>query len=235
MSLTFYCNSFKNSLPTYSQYIQRNLMCGSSSLDEVTRQQLTDKGFLFDDTKDNISHLNKYLGDLTGLYWVWKNTDDEFVGTNQYRRFWVEDDISQRTLTDNTLYISAYITHPVSLTNQYIQCHNAAGLYLLENAIKMRGIDMSMETLNELNLINSISSCNMFFGHRKIFNKVCETVFPIVFELFEGSKYTLDFIQPAQQTRLIAFLTERILTLLYHKKDYYFGNINIETIRWQYK
>jgi hypothetical protein len=40
-----------------------------------------------DDTKDNISFKNKYYSELTGIYWVWKNTRQEITGTCHYRRF----------------------------------------------------------------------------------------------------------------------------------------------------
>ena len=40
-----------------------------------------------DDTNDNISSKNKYYSELTGIYWVWKNTRQEITGTCHYRRF----------------------------------------------------------------------------------------------------------------------------------------------------
>jgi hypothetical protein len=43
--------------------------------------------FISDNTLDNISHLNPYYCELTMIYYVWKNTDDDFVGFYHYRRF----------------------------------------------------------------------------------------------------------------------------------------------------
>ena len=40
-----------------------------------------------DDTKDNISDLNRYFAEMTALYWIYKNTTTPFVGMFQYRRY----------------------------------------------------------------------------------------------------------------------------------------------------
>ena len=44
---------------------------------------------LHDDTGDNISMENEYYGELTELYWVWKNiqiADDDIIGFCHYNK-----------------------------------------------------------------------------------------------------------------------------------------------------
>ncbi len=48
--------------------------------------------FTGDDSGDNISDKNKYYSELSGIYWVWKNTDTEIVGTCHYRRYFTNAD-----------------------------------------------------------------------------------------------------------------------------------------------
>ena len=53
------------------------------------------KGWLLDNTLDNISEKNPYYGEYTFYYWYWKNMlkekrNDEWVGFCSYRELWGE-------------------------------------------------------------------------------------------------------------------------------------------------
>ena len=43
--------------------------------------------FVGDDTGESISEKNDYYSELTGLYWVWKNTEQKITGSCHYRRY----------------------------------------------------------------------------------------------------------------------------------------------------
>jgi len=74
---TFYYRP-KNLISAGKNYIP--VWAGKNNKPEVS-------GFIGDDTGDNISEKNKYYSELTGIYWVWKNTHSEYVGSCHYRRY----------------------------------------------------------------------------------------------------------------------------------------------------
>ena len=45
-----------------------------------------DLGYTKDNTGDNISTKNPYFCELTGLYWAWKNLNNDYIGLAHYRR-----------------------------------------------------------------------------------------------------------------------------------------------------
>lgn len=52
-----------------------------------------DFGYAGDDTGDNISAKNCYYGELTGVYWVWKNVRTaDYVGICHYRRYFCTEE-----------------------------------------------------------------------------------------------------------------------------------------------
>jgi hypothetical protein len=240
MNLTLYCNSFAGKDPLHKQCNQKTLMCGSFYLTEDTKKNCINKEYILDNTLQNISHLNHLLGDLTGLYWIWKNTTDEFVGTNQYRRFYDDNQLSSLfPLDKNTLYVSDFLTFGESSWNQYIASHGELGINVLKKASQLKSIPLTETMINSLYHTNKLSSCNTFFAHRTLFDKTCALLFEIIFELYRGSKYLLEFTQFGLHTgrdpndkRLLAFLAERILNIIYIHKNYFFGNVNIIPVKY---
>lgn len=62
---------------------------------------------LGDDTNDNISSKNPYYSELTGIYWVWKNTRQDVTGTCHYRRFFTAKPEPFRYKLKRLLYFPA--------------------------------------------------------------------------------------------------------------------------------
>ena len=53
----------------------------------VGREGKQDLGYIGDNTGDNISSMNPYFCELTGIYWAWKNMHADYIGLCHYRRY----------------------------------------------------------------------------------------------------------------------------------------------------
>lgn len=53
-------------------------------------------GYLRDNIGINISGKNANYCELTGLYWIWKNTDDSYKGLVHYRRYFGRNNLSNK-------------------------------------------------------------------------------------------------------------------------------------------
>lgn len=71
---------YKNGLVLKTDQIYQPVMAGNAILSG-------NKIIPGDDTGENISVKNLYYSELTGIYWVWKNTRQDITGTCHYRRF----------------------------------------------------------------------------------------------------------------------------------------------------
>lgn len=64
-----------------------------------------DKHWMLDNTKKNISQKNKYFGEYTFHYWIWKNyleqiKNDKWIGFCTYRLFWIKRNCKINNLKD---------------------------------------------------------------------------------------------------------------------------------------
>lgn len=60
---------------------------------QVGRAGAADLGYIGDDTGVSISEKNCYYGELTGVYWVWKNIKtSDYVGICHYRRYFCTEE-----------------------------------------------------------------------------------------------------------------------------------------------
>ena len=60
-------------------------------------ENISSKGFISDHTNNNISEKNRFYGEYTFHYWLWKNKIlkdfNNWVGFCQYRKFWLKDKV----------------------------------------------------------------------------------------------------------------------------------------------
>ena len=183
------------------------------------------------DFKENISHLNPKLNEMTSIWCYWKNLmkDADYVGHNHYRRlFRIEDlnDIAEYDVIDakpiRMLFNMSYFTgSPIpnivstDIKNGYAICHKIDDWNKMEELLKKTPYYVDFEDWSEQSQLTS--PCNMFVMKKKIFEDYCNFVFPILFELEKNISLES---RDGYQRRALAFISERLTSLfIYSKKN----------------
>ena len=70
-------------MPSDSLYLPLHVGAEGKKTENGT---VLDLGYTKDNTGENISNLNSSFCELTGLYWAWKNLNEDYIGLVHYRR-----------------------------------------------------------------------------------------------------------------------------------------------------
>lgn len=173
-----------------------------------------------DDGDDNISDLNAYFSELTGIYWVWKNyKGQENIGICHYRRFFTDDRLEKLTssqfdaiLKDYDLITSKNIKTDITYRQTFARAHNIADLDAVGDVIK-RIYPEYGAAFDEVMAGHDQYFGNIFVMNRQLYDEYCEWMFTILMEAMPSIDMTG---YNAYQQRVYGFLTEN-LPLVYIK------------------
>lgn len=182
-----------------------------------------DLGYLGDNTGDHISGWNDRFGELTGVYWVWKNDlDSDVIGICHYRRFFVDQGRSllkqedyERILNEYDIIVSTGMTADGTYLQYYGEAHNIEDLYAVGRAIKKlypEDYPLFEQILNQSKYYYG----NLMVAGRKLFMDYAEWLFAI---LMEAEKEIDVSLYDYYNRRVFGFLSEQLL-LLWIKKHH---------------
>lgn len=240
-NIFLYCNCFREKINLRTEYNQQNLMLGSIGYTTNERQSLRQKRFLLDDVGKNISYLNPIFGQLTGLYWTWKNTNHEITGTSVYRIFW-GDFFKNHQFKKNTLYVPNAIPikqglrqKEITINNvfdQYGYCHDYTNWNLLYDLIKNKKTIIKKNMVDDLFNDTEIIPFNIFISERQIFEIVCSLLFEFCFEMLNTYPEGLLYDNNGNlRTRTIDFFAERILHIIYRNIRYFLPGVELQHVQ----
>ena len=147
-------------------------------------------GYLRDDTGDNISALNGYYSELTGLYWIWKNVHDiNYVGTCHYRRYLIDEN---EHIMNEKQYEQIFKEYELVTTKRVVL--NNSYHYGFSANHNVTALDMTGEVIKELypeyydTFIQLVNGNETYFGNmivtsKELFDKYAEWLFTIFFAL----------------------------------------------------
>lgn len=180
----------------------------------LTKEKISTEALL-DCEGDNISEKNRQFCELTGLYWIWKNACEDYVGLVHYRRhFLLPDNWLERMIenkVDVILPVPLYVAP--SIAENYKERHIASDWEYLMEYFK-REIPKEYEEAERFFSGNLYSPCNMFIVRREVLNRLCEWMFPILFAVVEhgGEK------EDPYLNRYPGFISERLITYFFESR-----------------
>lgn len=161
-------------------------------LDNIREKFLIDKPH----EGDNIDFLNSWYCELTGLYYLWKHVDDDIVGLEHYRRYFVNSknkilsEAEIRKILENVDIIC--IKAPYTKRNPVITWINRNGKrHDFDKFLCFCKYYVGQDYVNECaKILNGDYHClgNMFICKKELIDKYCEFIFDVLFMYQEAEK-----------------------------------------------
>lgn len=186
---------------------------------------------LKDSDGDSISGYNSKVNECTALYWIWKNTEYECVGLNHYRRFFTSFVNQYNALQEweihllldfydigvaKSVFFDSYSVKDAlqqEITEEAFSCGFEELQRIFEHMDKR-----NQEAFRYVMDGHRIYPCNMFVTTKKILNRYCTWLFPILFELLERVEVKEGWDNYSK--RVLGFLAERLWTVWLLQQDY---------------
>lgn len=193
---------------------------------QVGTEGKTKLGYLVDNTGDNISVKNANYCELTGLYWIWKNTSDDYKGLVHYRRYF------SNSLKANEILKEQYILKALKKYDVILPFRYTMDKSLIDDYCEISGFKKDLESVREIiqskypNYLNTYDNTmnnnkiyfyNMIIARKNVFDNYCEWLFSILFEL-EKKVDLLGYND--YQKRIYGFLSERLLNVYFDYNNY---------------
>ncbi len=162
---------------------------------------------------DNIDFLNPWYCELTGLYYLWKHCDDDIVGLEHYRRYFVN---GRNKLLSEKEIRTILETNDIICVNWNTKWHKPLFSRFGNNEINRKDLMKVLYTIcgNNKELFNDYKKIlsatqhyqfNMFICKKELINEYCEWMFNIMNECI------LDFDINTFSKRSIGYITEIVL------------------------
>ena len=155
--------------------------------------------YWFDEKKEiNISNLNSFYAEFTGIYWIWKNkiklmSQHDLIGNCHNRVLWLNQlypnkqkfnfsSLYSNLLKENNNLLNDYQViqvQPITFKNKNLltDFREVHKVNALDDCLSFLDADLKKDFLNHLNGYKLFPH-NMFITSVKFFEEYCEVIFP---------------------------------------------------------
>lgn len=169
-----------------------------------------------DNTGEHISEKNPHFCELTGLYWIWKNTQDAYKGLVHYRRYFMQggqvltEEAIGRLLADSDILLPPREILRESAWQEFcLHSGHERDLILLRQAVETVDAEY-LPAFDTVMAGNRLHLFNMLIARQETFDAYCAWLFAVLFEL--EKQVDMTGYTPYEQ-RLYGFLSERLLNV----------------------
>lgn len=181
---------------------------------QVGREGKEDFGYVTDHTGQNISDRNANYCELTGLYWMWKNSSCDIIGLCHYRRYLEHDGqiltgnyIEEQMLNYDIILPNSSMSRHANEYEHYCEKHMSKDLECCLEVVRERAPEYETAFLWTLSS-NLISLGNIMITRKQILDDYCAWLFDILFEVEQRTDLSG---YDDYQKRIYGFLSERLL------------------------
>ena len=199
----------------------------------------SDLGYVKDNTGDNISLKNPYFCELTGLYWAWKNLDNEYIGLAHKKIN--KKDLFHSVITNDEIndYLEKTDVIVPKMRNYYIETlysHYDHTMYVeplnITGEIIKEKFPQYFDEFSRLKKRKKAHMFNMFVMKKEKLDEYCSWLFDILFELekrVDNSKYD------SFHARFYGRVSELLLDVWLNTNNYSYKEIRVismEKVDW---
>ena len=186
-----------------------------------------------DDEGENISALNPYYCELTGVYWAYKNRKDvDAIGLNHYRRYFkyhghlLKEEEAEKLLKEYPVILPKKRHYYIeTVYSQFAHAHGSIGLDTVREVLSAEYPEYTDPFDRSMNR-RSLHLFNMFIMHRDIFEDYCAFLFDVLRKA--GDKL-------GDVDRLYGYLGERLLDVYLEKNHIAYAELPVlqtESVDW---
>lgn len=190
-----------------------------------------------DDRGDNISEKNPNYCELTGLYWIWKNSDADIAGLCHYRRFLTTSRYSNKSryFLTGELAETLLNEYDIILPQSHILCDSVKNkINFAPNINDMNEVEKAIRSISPDYIEdyfwfmgqNKVRLFNIMICKKTLFDSYCSWLFPILEEFDRIHDMSME---TGYRARLDGMLSERLLNVWLHHNIL---NNRIKEMRW---